>query len=397
MRKYVLMAAALFVASLNLRPAINSIAPLLESIRNELGMSASTASLLTSIPVLCMGLFSPAAAALSRKWGIERVLGWSLIMIGLGTILRFAAQNTIILLFTAFIAGIGIAAAGPLLSGFIKRHFPNRVPTMIAVYTVALTLGAALGSGLTAPLQSGFHSWRSALGIWAVIAFAAVPIWWIFVMRHAKGGESQPADGTTFKLPWANGKSWMLTLSFGCMAMLFYSFTAWLPQIVQGMGYSKAYAATALTVFVVVQIPVSLVLPMLLKKVPSRRLWLIVEGSLELIGLLLLAFSAAPWIAALFIGLGAGGLFPLNLLLPLDATEHPHEAAAWSAMTQSVGYIIGASGPLILGWIHDATNSFAYAVLSLVIINVVMMAVQFGATASKRAGKSVSLKPQGDH
>ncbi|WP_419961825.1 CynX/NimT family MFS transporter [Psychrobacillus sp. BM2] len=382
--KYILMIIALFIASLNLRPSINSIAPLLETIRNDLGMNASVASLLTSIPVLCMGLFAPVAVKFSGKWGIERVLGWSLLVIGVGTILRFFTDSTSFLLITAFIAGIGIAFAGPLLPGFIKRHFPKHVPSMISIYTVALTLGAALSSSLIVPMQNSMNSWQSALGVWGVLAFVAVLLWWLFVMRHIKPQDHLATTGTKTRMPWTNKKAWLLTLTFGLMAMLFYSFTAWLPDIIQGMGYSKSYAASALTMFVVVQIPVSLVLPILLRKFPSRRLWLSVSALLQLVGLVMLASSFEPLVATFFIGLGAGGLFSLNILLPLDATENPQEAAAWSAMTQSVGYVIGATGPLILGWIHDATDSFSAAIAGLIVINVAMMVVQTIATTIKR-------------
>lgn len=388
MKKYSLMIVALFIASLNLRPAINSIAPLLENIRDNLEMNASVASLLTSIPVLCMGLFSPAAVKLSGKWGIERVLGWSLFVIGMGTVLRFFTHSTSSLLITAFIAGVGIAVAGPLLPGFIKRHFPKHVPSMIAVYTVALTLGAALSSGFARSLQDGFNSWQGALGIWAVIAFGAVLLWWMFVLRRTPTQVQLSSTGSKVTLPWKNKKAWQLTLLFGLMAMLFYSFTAWLPQIVQGMGYSKSYAANVLTIFVVVQIPVSLILPILLRHFPSRRLWLSVEALLELIGLILLVSSAQPWIAAIFIGAGAGGLFSLNLLLPLDATDNPQEAASWSAMTQSIGYVLGATGPIILGWIHDATESFSTAIAGLIVINVAMIFVQFAATSIKKSQRA---------
>ena len=378
------MIIALFIASLNLRPSINSIAPLLETIRTSLGMNASVASLLTSIPVLCMGLFAPVAIKFSGKWGIERVLGWSLFVIGAGTILRFFTQSTSFLLITAFIAGIGIAFAGPLLPGFIKRHFPKHVPSMIAIYTVALTLGAALSSSLIVPMQNSMNSWQGALGIWGVLAFVAVLFWWLFVLRHIKPQDHLASIGTKTKMPWTNKKAWVLTLSFGMMAMLFYSFTAWLPEIIQGMGYSKSYAASALTIFVVVQIPVSLVLPILLRKFPSRRLWLLVSTLLQLVGIVMLSVSIEPLVATFFIGIGTGGLFSLNILLPLDATDNPQEAAAWSAMTQSVGYVIGATGPLILGWIYDATDGFAIAIVGLIVINLAMMVTQIAATRTKR-------------
>ncbi|MGG4554659.1 CynX/NimT family MFS transporter [Paenibacillus humicus] len=115
-----LLMAAVFLAALNLRLSINSISPILESIRNELNMSASLASLLTTIPVLCMGIFSPLAAKISGRWGLERVISWSLLLIGAGTLLRFFANSTISLIITALIARAGIASVGPLLFGLLS-------------------------------------------------------------------------------------------------------------------------------------------------------------------------------------------------------------------------------------------------------------------------------------
>ncbi|WEG14516.1 MFS transporter [Pullulanibacillus sp. KACC 23026] len=384
MKKQVLLIIALFIASLNLRPAINSVSPLMGNINGEIGMSAAVASLLTSIPVICMGVFSPIAIKVSGKWGVERIIGWSLMIIGIGTVLRLWTHSTPLLLITSLIAGIGIAMIGPLLSGFIKLHFPKHVPSMLSVYTVALTLGAAASSSFSIPLQKSFHSWQASLAFWATIAFLAAIIWWLFVNLQVKQPDHKDSESMKVKLPWGERKAWLITLSFGLMAILFYSYTAWLPQIIQGMGYSKSYAATSLTIFVVIQIPVSLVLPSLLKKFPSRRLWLVTESIFELLGLVLLVFNVEPWLASALIGIGASGLFSLNLLLPIDATNHHHEAAAWSAKAQSVGYVIGALGPILLGLIHDSTNSFTSAVIAMIVIVLLMISVQFAVTAKRR-------------
>ncbi|OIK11237.1 MFS transporter [Bacillus sp. MUM 116] len=383
MKKNILMIIALFIAALNLRPAINSISPLIESIRGELVMSAAIASLLTSIPVFCMGLFSPVAVKAGGKWGIERIIGLSLVVIGVGTVIRMFTNSVSFLIISSLIAGIGIAFIGPLLSGFIKQYFPKNVPSLIAIYSVALTLGAASSSALSSPLQKTFHSWKSSLAFWSIIAFVAAIIWWFFVQLQVKKSAQTDLAGAKTNLPWRNGKAWILTLSFGLMAMLFYSYTAWLPQMIQGMGYTKSYAETSFTVFVVIQIPVNLVLPMLLKNFSSRRLWLVIGSLLELAGLILLVLHVEPWIASAFIGIGAGGLFPINLLLPIDATNNAHEAASWSAMTQSAGYVIGAFGPILLGWVHDATNSFSSAIFGLIAIILLMIIIQFASTRKK--------------
>jgi CP family cyanate transporter-like MFS transporter len=371
----ILMVLALFAASLNLRPAINSVAPLLETLRHDLGMTASLASMLTSIPVLCMGLFSPFAAQLGARLGIERALGYALVLIGLGTVMRLFTHSSSYLLLTAFIAGLGIATTGPLLAGFIKRHFPQQVPLMISLFSVALTLGAAFASGLTAPLHT-LMSWQASLAVWAVLALLTLPFWWLVVLRKVARVSGTPtASKAAGKLPWTQSRAWLLTLSFGLMAMMFYSITAWLPPMIEDLGYSKVYAGNALTIFAFIQVPVSLLLPLILKRYPSRLLLLIVFSATELIGFAMVLLHVEPWIAAIFIGIGAGGIFPLNLLLPIDATSTPQEAAAWSSMTQSTGYVIGAAGPVLLGWFHDATGSFHSSLIGLMGINAAMIAV----------------------
>ncbi|MDQ6600787.1 MFS transporter [Bacillus salipaludis] len=187
-----------------------------------------------------MGLFSPVAVKAGGKWGIERIIGLSLVVIGVGTVIRLFTNSVALLVITALIAGIGIAIIGPLLSGFIKQYFPKHVSSLIAVYSIALTLGAAFSSALSAPLKKTFHSWQSSLAFWSIIAFVAAIIWWLFVQLQVKKSAQNDLVGTKTNLPWWNGKAWKLTLSFGLMAMLFYSYTAWLPQVIQGKGYTKS-------------------------------------------------------------------------------------------------------------------------------------------------------------
>ncbi|MEK3823312.1 MFS transporter [Paenibacillus sp. FSL K6-1558] len=384
-KKSIFLIIALFVATLNLRPAINSISPLLDTIREDLGMSAALASLLTSIPVLCMGVFSPFAVKASGRWGIELIIGYSLIVVGIGIATRLFTQSTSVLLLSALIVGIGIASIGPLTSGFIKKYFPDHVPSMIALYSIAITVGAAGSSMVSIPLEAYFNSWQIAVGGWAVIAFVAAIMWWIMVKpksesAHVSGIKERPQ----IKLPWGNRRAWTITLSFGLMAMLFYSFTAWLPLMIQEMGYSKSYATLCLTIFVVIQIPISFVLPVLLKNFPSRRVWLVGESLFMIVGLVLLMMNFMPMVSVVLFGVGAGGLFTLNLMLPIDSTTNVNDATSWSAMQQSAGYVIGAIGPILLGWIHDASHSFTPAMIGMLVIIILMIMTQIAATRKKK-------------
>ncbi|TXK71922.1 CynX/NimT family MFS transporter [Paenibacillus sp. N3.4] len=181
------LVTALILASLNLRPSITSIPPLLGTIQAELDISGSIASLLTSLPVLCMGIFAMLAVKLNRRWGTEKAILLALILIGFGTALRFFAVSTFTLLITSFLTGVGIAIAGPLLSGFIKQYFPNRASTMVGLYSTAMVIGAVLSIWLSVPLQKAIHgSWNASLSLWALLAVIAVPIWWRLALKIPK-------------------------------------------------------------------------------------------------------------------------------------------------------------------------------------------------------------------
>ncbi|MDF2837925.1 MAG: transporter [Paenibacillus sp.] len=379
MRKSYLLLLALFLASLNLRPAITSIAPMLETIRETLGISGTTASLLTSIPVMCMGLFAPTAVLWSRRLGLERTILFAVLLIGGATAARFFAGTAFILLLSAFAAGVGIAVAGPLLSGFIKKHFAAKASSIVGIYSMALVLGATVSAGLSVPLQAAFgNSWQASSAAWAVFALAALPLWIHLAAKERRNRltvAALPPAGIA-RLPLRDKRAWLLTCYFGLMAFEFYSITAWLSPTLESMGYDASFAAAMLTLFTFIQIPVSLLIPFLMSKFPKRLVWLLASASLELIGLVTLALSGNPWLAAVLLGLGAGGLFPIALMLPIEETPDAESASSWSAMNQSGGYVIGALGPVTVGYAHDLSGSFAPAFGGLAFLAVVMMVVQ---------------------
>lgn len=381
-KKMVLFAVSIMIAALNMRPAINSISPILQELTSTLQMNASTASLLTAVPVLCMGVFSPLAASLAQKFGLERIIGYALCLIGIGTLLRFFTYSTGFLIMTSLIAGVGIAAMGPLLSGFIKKYFNEHVPFMISLYTAALTTGAVAASWLSVSIYENTNSWRVTLSVWVLFAIAAIPVWWQWVLKNSESPSGLSVPEEVKRIPWKSQRAWLLTLSFGCMAMIFYSATAWIAPLIENQGYSKQYAANILTLFTATQIPVGFLLPVLLKKVTSRLFWLWFAAGMEALGLLLLALEVVPWVGAIFIGIGAGTLFPLNLLLPIDLSKNADEAAGLSAMTQSAGYIIGALGPIIIGTLVDLTGQFYSTYVFLLVVTFTMSIIQWFAMRS---------------
>ncbi|PWW35025.1 MULTISPECIES: MFS transporter [Paenibacillus] len=386
---------ALILASLNLRPPITSISPLMSTIQSDLGISGIAASLLTTLPVLCMGIFAPFSVKLSRRWGNEGAIVLALILIGVGTALRLFVGAAPLMMFTSFLSGVGIALAGPLLSSFIKQYFPTRVAAMVGVYSTAMVVGASISVGLSVPLQNLLGgSWKGSLAMWALLAIIALPIWMKLALSARKDRQTgQISTVNVEALPVKNSRAWVLTLFFGLMAAIFYSLTAWLAPAIQSQGYTKETAGSIQTLFTLISLPSTLFIPMLVHRYQKRVFWLVGCALMELIGVLMLNLSVSPWLAAIPLGIGAGGLFPIALMLPIDETNNAQEASAWSAMTQSGGYILGALGPLAIGWLHDTTGSFVQAFYGLAIIIVLQIMVQL-AIGNKKSSPAVHGKSE---
>lgn len=363
---------ALTLAALNLRPAITSISPLLESIQAELGMSGATASLLTTLPVLCMGIFAPFAAIISKKIGLERAIFVSLIFITVATLMRGVVGSVLLLVITAFLAGIGIGLAGPLLSGFIKQHFPTK-PGFVSVYSVSLVIGAGIATGFAVPVYDGFNgNWQLALAVWGTLGLLAL-FFWIGLIRK----RPTALRTTDAALPFKNKRALLITLFFGLMATVFYTITAWAAPIVMSFGYSTAMAAAGVTLFQLIQIPVSLVLPSIVSKYGYMTTALIGCSLLELVGVVFLLIGFHPLLALGLIGLGAGGLFPLALMIPIIETDSADKASALSALNQGGGYVFAALGPLAVGTLYDLFGTFKPALYVLLFVILIMGTVQY--------------------
>lgn len=348
-----LMVLAILLVSVNLRPAISSIGPLLDTIRMDLDLSSSQMSLLTSVPVFCMGLFAPLAVVFNRKLGLKASVAILVAAIGLFTLLRGILPTYPVLLISAFFIGTAIAIISPLLSAMIKRNFPTRTASLIGVYSFGMGLGATMAAGLTGIFYS-IAGWPIALASWGLLAIAAI-ILWLRVEELEADASQIPVQGMAVVSPLKNKRAWYMLAFFGLQSSLFFSTITWLAPIAIEKGLSIVLAGAVLTVVSIVGIIGNITLPLLLEKWPSRHLWILVSISSGTIGILLLMFASVSfiWLAAVFLGVTLGGLFPLALMMPLDENSSADDVNSWTAMIQSGGYIISATTPFAIGILYD--------------------------------------------
>lgn len=362
--RFVYLILITFFVSINLRPSITSVGPLLDIIQKDLGMSGVIASLITALPVFFMGLFAVLAIKLNKRLGMEKSLVIAMFLIFIATFLRMFVHNSFLLFVTALISGIGIGIAGPLITGFIKKYFPEN-PGLMGIYSVSMVIGAAVASSFSVPLYQKFNeSWQYSLSFWSIVAVPAI----LLLLPLLKNTEKSKNPLAIPSLFVRNKRVTLFLLFFGCMAAIFYSITAWLAPITQSIGFSSSQSGMILTLFTVIQIPVSFLIPMLVSITGNRIIWLLFCSFSELIGVALLLLHFSPWVATVFLGIGAGGLFPLALLLPIQEAKNIEETISWSAMMQFGGYLLGALGPAFIGLTVDIFDDFTPALFVLVII-----------------------------
>jgi MFS transporter, CP family, cyanate transporter len=384
------LVAALVLVALNLRPAIASVPPVLPDIQRDLGLSGTGAGVLTALPVLCLGLFAPAAAWLAGRFGVDRVVAWALVVLGAGTLAR-AVGGAAGLFAATFLAGIGLAVGGALLPGIVKAHFPaDRAATVTGLYTTGLAGGALLAAALTVPLRNLFGgSWAPALAVWALPAAAALAVWRQVAPLAGSGSGSASGAGSRSAtpdaegapprggLPWRSGLAWRVTLYTGLQSLLFYAALTWLSPLYQAHGWSGERAGLLLAVFSLAQLVATLGLPALADRTGDRRPWTALAVGACTAGLLVLAVAplAAPWLVAAVIGFGTGGQFAMALTLLVDAAADPAASRRLSGMAFLVGYLLAAAGPAAVGVLYDATGGFTASFLALTVIGAVTLAL----------------------
>ncbi|UQN08173.1 MFS transporter [Deinococcus sp. QL22] len=354
---FILLLGIVLVA-LNLRPSLAGFGPLLSQVQAELQVSAATVSLLTSIPLLCWGLLAPLAPLLTRRRSSETVVFLSTALIAVGALLRVGPSLRWIFLGTILV-GAGIALNNVLLPSLVRREFPQQVGLMTGIYTLAVVGGATLASGLAVPLRSALGgTWRASLGVWAGLACLGALAWLpVLLRRQAHRAPDRREEPSVWRNPFA----WPVTLFMGFQALVFFTWLTWLPRVLQDQGLTPAAAGLLLALGNLVQLPFTLVVPVLAARLAHPRP-LVVGSSLliaaGLLGLLLApGLPPLPWI--LLLGAGCGSTFPLALMFIALRAAHPAQVPKLSALAQGAGYLLASTGPFIFGALHDRTAGWS--------------------------------------
>ncbi|MDN5725149.1 MAG: MFS transporter [Propionibacteriales bacterium] len=378
----VVAAVGIMLVAANLRPPVVAVGPLIDVISADLGFSSGTAGLLTTIPVLFFGLSAPFAARLAARFGIERtILGALLVLIG-AILLRLIVAPWALLLGSALL-GMAIGVCNVVLPSLIKRDFAHRSGLMTGLYSMTLSGGAAVASGLTIPIyEAAGGNWHITLASWVLLTVVAVLVWLPQLRRtHTVHAGSLPRALRRDPIAWS------ITIYMGSQSLIFYTFSAWLTPFLLDRGRTAAYAGMLLAVGQVVGLILSFLAPILAGRFRDQRVIafaFLAVCAIGLVGMVTTDQWTPLWVCAVFAGPGAS--VSMALLFMVLRSNSAAQTGQVSGMAQSFGYVLAAVGPILIGSVHDVVGSWriAMAVLALAVIP--------QGLATMRAAKDVTMQ-----
>lgn len=360
----VVLLIGIVLASLNMRVALASVAPLVGEISAAFGLSSTASSLVTSVPVLFLGVGALVAPWLGRRFGAERVLFAALLLLAVGILAR-VLPSVYALYGGGILVGTAIALLNVLMPGLIKRDFPDRAAAMTSVYTGALIAGATVAAAAAVPLEEALGGgWEASLGFWSLLAGVAALAWLpqVLIARGRTGHavRAVPAGGARAVRVWRSPLAWQVTLFMGCQSLWSYVLIAWMPTIFTDHGMSRSAAGVIFAFNTLTQIVGAFAVPLLAGRMRSQRPLIVLVTTLVAAGYagLLVAPVAGAWLWAALLGVGQGGALGLALTLIVLRSGDAVTASRLSGMAQTVGYLLAAAGPLAAGALHQATGSW---------------------------------------
>ncbi|RYY75833.1 MAG: MFS transporter [Comamonadaceae bacterium] len=364
-----LLGLSVVLIAFNLRPVFGSLSVLLPEVMRDTGLSPAGASLLTTLPLLCLGLFAAPAPALARRFGTERTLLGALLLICIGTVLR--GTGSLPMLFCASaLAGAGIAVSNVLLPGLVKRDFASRPAMMTGLYTLAVCAGASGSTAFTVPLEQHFFhgNWAQALAAWALPAAAVLLLWapQALTTPHARAATDTRAAGSLQR----NALAWQVTGFMGLQSALAYIVLGWLSPMLRERGLDATAAGYVVGLSILAQLATCLVVPSIAVRQRDQRALALGCTAITLVAMMALLFAplGGRWAWSVLLGCGQGASFALALTLIVLRTPDASVTARLSAMAQGWGYVLASTGPLLAGLLRGWTGGYQAAAALFVLL-----------------------------
>lgn len=377
--------AIVFIAS-TLRAPLTSVGPVVDEIKHVMEINNSVAGILTTIPLIIFAIVSPLVSRVTSRITMSRTILYSTILLIVGLYLRVAGDFTLFIIGT-LVLGIAIAFGNVVLPSYVKWYFPMQIGIATGIYSGTMNFTAGLGGGLSFPLSQTPLGFRLSLSFWIILGIIAI-ILWIPKARQGAKLERHTIDQTQVKhrkkVNIVKSKlAWMVALTMGFQSMVFYTVVAWVPSILVDRGVDPSTAGYLLMLNQFSQVPMTFSFPIIASKLKDQRILVIIITILFLTGFgLFFTQSLVLLVIGMVIaGLAMGACFSLCMTFFSIRARTSDGSISLSGFGQSVGYLIAAIGPFLIGYLHDFTGNWISGIVALLLMSLLFFI--FGYPAAK--------------
>ncbi|WP_436964400.1 CynX/NimT family MFS transporter [Staphylococcus xylosus] len=380
--------AIVFIAS-TLRAPLTSVGPVVDEIKQVMEINNSVAGILTTIPLIIFAIVSPFVSKVTARLTMSRTILYSTMLLIVALYLRIAGDFTLFLIGTV-ILGIAIAFGNVVLPSYVKWYFPMQIGLATGIYSGTMNFTAGLGGGLSFPLSEitplGF---RVSLSFWILFAIIAIILW---IPKARKGVQLEKATAIAEqqdrpkKVTITKSKlAWMVALTMGFQSMVFYTVVAWVPSILVDRGLDPSTAGYLLMLNQFSQVPMTFTFPIIASKLKDQRILVVIITVLFLVGFSLFFTQSLVLliIGIIIAGLAMGACFSLCMTFFSIRARTSDGSISLSGFGQSVGYLIAAVGPFLIGYLHDATESWDSGIIALIVMSVLFFIFGYPAAKNK--------------
>src|SRR5262249_36117662 len=159
--------------------------PLTLRIQDDLGLSHGVAGLMSTIPLLCMGLFAPAAQVVAGRVGTTRAVTAALAGIAVLGCARAFVPSAAGVLARTLPLGIAVALGNALMPIAVARSNTSRPMLATGAYTTGMTCGSIAAALIAVPLADALGGWRAALAAFGIAGFVSFTGWASYGARAA--------------------------------------------------------------------------------------------------------------------------------------------------------------------------------------------------------------------
>lgn len=380
--------AIVFIAS-TLRAPLTSVGPVIEEIKQVMEIDNSVAGILTTIPLIIFAIVSPLVSKVTSRLTMSRTIFYSTILLIVALFLRIVGDFNLFIIGTLLL-GIAIAFGNVVLPSYVKWYFPMQIGLATGIYSGTMNFTAGLGGGLSFPLSEispiGF---RLSLSFWIIFGVIALLLW---IPKARTGAKLEQATVDQSKLKTSkkvnivkSKLAWMVALTMGFQSMVFYTMVAWVPSILIDRGLEPTTAGYLLMLNQFSQVPMTFIFPIVASKLKDQRILVVIITILFLIGFSLFFTQSLVLliIGIVIAGLAMGACFSLCMTFFSIRANTSEGSISLSGFGQSVGYLIAAIGPFLIGYLYDATGSWNSGVVALIIMSILIFIFGYPAAKNK--------------